>query len=972
MPKEIYNQTDFSGGVNGIDSPRDVVDTQVIRSNSVTFDEKGRIRMMGKAVIALTQGTDKAPSGFVPGTGFFYFTHDWKMINANSTVITPLGSSDEEESEYYVHCNKQYISIYQTSHSSWVNNAINMGGFPPASKRIVQYYFADAALRCYGANFFTAGNTSGTLFTDEHHSRWHGHIKRDLYESAGSDKIAINEWYTTTTKLLTPTAGGFDATIGSEVPGKVLMTYGGSGDSALTVTADTLKVHWNALDTIPGTWLAGTYKWYISHIYDGSQESPVYETTMTSSIVGTTGTKSVCLGVSSNWLNDGTFNKRITGARVYYSDPIDGDGTKYHMLDIDLVKGCRKFNETDWTDWDIYGSNSYECPASLIGTGGTASFMNLADVFIFEDMPKSITYDMLNGYGPTEVTDAKFKCHTVFNNRVWAGNIKQDGKTYPDRIIRSPINFEGNPQYDTFPATHKMDVAANDGDAVMALEGYGDRLLVFKKQSVYVINIAGDGTEFVETKFSDLGVLSPSQVTSTEHGIVWINDKGCYLYTGKEQPVNLIENIFSAKKARLITPDMKWSIAEDKRPSVIYLPRDNKLLISPGMSDGYSKEAYLFDFMKKAWSFGENVLGDFTLIRSNLIVNSQGEALFCELENSSGSATLDSYKWDDTSKGQSEFRLWFKDLDMGQPNIRKKFYKMYLSFRASSTTNVIASFTTNGNYGQSLDFTHTNIVGLDSDNMLTHSATYGTLVSNGDFTTNSGSNNARPNAAQTQIDSTSWFTTHNTTGATILINSGVMTWNNSNFSDLVLYEDIAVVDGNTYEVSFTAITSSIDLGAIGTSLPGIMCYITKANSATIASATHAGLVDNANQEAFVVSGWNGTYNFTFTADQTTNWYVAFRSVLLTNSILPEAFTSYSPANEDVLVNQATVSNVSVKQFDEWRIAELKPTTSSQANNIYSVGLRLDTKQDGSGNNLTVPSDFEIDNLSVVYRKKNIK
>ena len=50
MPKEIYNQTDFSGGVNGIDSPRDVVDTQVIRAQSVTFDEKGRIRMMGKAI----------------------------------------------------------------------------------------------------------------------------------------------------------------------------------------------------------------------------------------------------------------------------------------------------------------------------------------------------------------------------------------------------------------------------------------------------------------------------------------------------------------------------------------------------------------------------------------------------------------------------------------------------------------------------------------------------------------------------------------------------------------------------------------------------------------------------------------------------------------------------------------------------------------------------------------------------------
>ena len=40
MPKEIYNNTDFSGGINGIDSLRDVEDTQVVYAKSVSFDEK--------------------------------------------------------------------------------------------------------------------------------------------------------------------------------------------------------------------------------------------------------------------------------------------------------------------------------------------------------------------------------------------------------------------------------------------------------------------------------------------------------------------------------------------------------------------------------------------------------------------------------------------------------------------------------------------------------------------------------------------------------------------------------------------------------------------------------------------------------------------------------------------------------------------------------------------------------------------
>tara|TARA_R110000824_G_scaffold37327_9_gene114745 strand:- start:5301 stop:8240 length:2940 start_codon:yes stop_codon:yes gene_type:complete len=979
MPKEIYNQTDFSGGINGIDSPRDVLDTQVIRASSVTFDEKGRIRMMGKAGITPIGNDDgKEDNGFVDGTGFFYFTHDYEMFDTGSVLIN---DPEYKESEYYAYSNQNHISIWQGAPvNRWYSTIIytrphTQDDPVPAASRIVQFYFADAALRCYNATL-----------SDRFSPTWFGHVKRGLFKYSGK-QINLNEWYKTTTKLMPPIGNiGYNfQTTGGEQPGRNYWVNE-TNTTVVMTTATRFAIHLTAhADGGVGTWLANTYRFHLSYIYDGSQESPV-GTDGGPGIAGDTQSSYYNLAIAAGatlWIgcqyNAGTsygfdHNVRITGCRLYYSDPVDGRGTKYHLMDIDFREGCRKFDETDYTVWheDDATNGDYECPKGLIGT----TIYGTAGAFEFEDMPKSITYDMLNGYGPTEVTDAKFKCHTVFNNRVWVGNIKQDGITYSDRIIRSPINFEGNPQYDTFPATHKMDVAANDGDAVMALEGYGDRLLVFKKQSVYVINVAGDGGEFVETKFTDLGVLGPSQVAATEHGVVWINDKGCYLYTGKEQPINLVDNIFSSKEGRLITPDMKWHIAEDKHPCVVYLPRDNKLLVSLGMAVGYSNDIYLFDFVKKAWSFGSSVLADYTLKRTNFIINAQGEALFAELDPAGSGNTLTTYKWDDTAKAQSNFQLWFKDLDFEQPNIRKKFYKMYLSFRASSTTNVVASFTTNGNYGQTLDFQ--TLTGIDNNNMLEHSATYATLVSNGDFLTGTGKF-AVTNDIQTELLSTSWYTTHVNSGATIIIYNGSMTWDNNNspISDLILYEDIAVDDGTSYEVSFTANTASADFpaGSIVATLPQIMCYITKANSATIGTANHAGLTAKSNMEGFVVSKWTGTYRFSFTADEDANWYVAFRSVILTNPALPDDFDSYTAAdspNQNVLLNQVAVSNVSVKQFDEWRRAELKPTTSSEANNIYSVGLRLDAKKDGSGNNLTVPSDFEIDNLSVVYRKKNIK
>ena len=54
---------------------------------------------------------------------------------------------------------------------------------------------------------------------------------------------------------------------------------------------------------------------------------------------------------------------------------------------------------------------------------------------------------------------------------------------------------------------------------------------------------------------------------------------------------------------------------------------------------------------------------------------------------------------------------------------------------------------------------------------------------------------------------------------------------------------------------------------------------------------------------------------------------------------------------------------SSENLESWHLAELKPGTSSQANNIYSFQLVLDG---------TSAADFEINDVSIVYRSKNIK
>jgi len=54
---------------------------------------------------------------------------------------------------------------------------------------------------------------------------------------------------------------------------------------------------------------------------------------------------------------------------------------------------------------------------------------------------------------------------------------------------------------------------------------------------------------------------------------------------------------------------------------------------------------------------------------------------------------------------------------------------------------------------------------------------------------------------------------------------------------------------------------------------------------------------------------------------------------------------------------------SAENLESWHVAELKPNTSSQANNIYSFQIVFDG---------TTTADFEINDISIVYRAKNIK
>lgn len=102
----------------------------------------------------------------------------------------------------------------------------------------------------------------------------------------------------------------------------------------------------------------------------------------------------------------------------------------------------------------------------------------VADNNKWTDPPKFTTYDIENGHPHTDVIKIdSWKTAVVANRRAYLGNVQQDGKVHSDRMLKSSVG-----QYDKFPSSvSNIDVITHDGDSIIALIEYADRLLQFKK-----------------------------------------------------------------------------------------------------------------------------------------------------------------------------------------------------------------------------------------------------------------------------------------------------------------------------------------------------------------------------------------------------------------------------------------------------------------------------------------------------------
>lgn len=286
-----------------------------------------------------------------------------------------------------------------------------------------------------------------------------------------------------------------------------------------------------------GNW-DGTYKFYASCVYDDGQESLpdfVFHHDGSSTETLTISEKSLLVTIQCDHGANYAFPLRQTGFRIYWSQDSDGYGEKNLLGTIDFREGFIRSDGGATIGWRDETSGSPEVVIASTGSSG--------EQIEIETPPEIETFELINGYSHKNTTlTARYKTIAFGGRRAFIGNVRYGTNNneiiYADRIIVSPPN-----QVDVFPAPYNViQTSVTDGDSIVKLETFEDHLLEYKRNSLYIHNIAsGDpGTFFLARNIKFLGISSPNAVVKTPHGLFWVNYLGAYLFDGNPEDVKYL------------------------------------------------------------------------------------------------------------------------------------------------------------------------------------------------------------------------------------------------------------------------------------------------------------------------------------------------------------------------------------------------------------------------------------------------
>lgn len=580
---------------------QDLPDNFLVKADNLMVDSIGKLRVMGSFI------SDNKVSSYAPtpiaGRGLLFFRADYNYAGTN-------------QSTSYIALIDSTGSLYLYKDGAWdLISDLSTGAMSPLM------FFIDGALRIIDSGFVAK-------------PKWFGYIKRKHF----NDNNEYDGWYLENNDLLKPQHLAIRT-----LPENVSLTSGEGFDIIVSVYEESGYIG------------AGTYQVATSFIYDNNQESLLKIPTSNNTFeIEKNYSRIKCTVYAKS-----AFDKRITGARVYYRKNNTDDDWAL-LLDIDINDGVRVQIGSSYSSWtqDLSLSSSHYYAIS--------NYIENIQVD---------TYETLNGYSQKEesnsigISGMGYKDACVVNRRVFAVAPKykdENGEVvfHGDRIIYSEAG-----RIDTFLSNNYIDIGINDGDEFIAVESFANRLLVFKRKKLYVITIqsALDVGWNLEFEYDNRGVKDSNAVVKLDSGIAWVNEGGLFFFDGK-QIYELSQNIGYKEW---------YTDFYSSNISIAYLPKRMQLLILKDFdcSSSNDSDVYLYDFRTKSFVVGLNRLTNNGAI-TNFQIN-EDEDLICYKDGAH-----DIYKWRDLlTSNSSSFEYISKEIDFGDKSRKKKIYAFYLDYK---------------------------------------------------------------------------------------------------------------------------------------------------------------------------------------------------------------------------------------------------------------------------------------------------
>ena len=665
MAKEGILIQRYEGGVNNKDSQKDLPDGFLAEAKNVDVSEIGRIQSFG-SFAALGSLDAKSTSGdistFQPGHGLFSFRTDEQISDS-------IAAGDFLA---YTNPDDRKLSIGNTSQAFTNVDSAILGGSNTAIDPV--YYYANGGLRVADGDLSHTTESLALL-----------HLKRDVSAAPSYSGSDLNDYKFTRALLDAPAdadlqlEGAYDGssnTNGVRDPNTGTPSNAADGTLLGNPTSSTkirIGLASKAAESgeVDGLLAEGRYIIGVSYVYVDNQESFINES------LGSIDVSDGHVIVIAASILDDAFTGDLLfaqGFRVYLKNYNDLDDDFRLVLDVNLEQGSRTSLGDEFDPLQVESGHMHTHDPKSGGVGNRA--------YLIQNL-SAASYSEINGFELEEHAISfynsafGYKTATVANQRAFVANVKYkdaDGETklMGDRIQYSPVR-----RYDTFPQSYNIDIGTNDGDEIVKIIEFQDRLFVYKKRKLFIIDISSPnpGEYKLVGEFDNRGVSNPGAVVKSDLGIVWANENGLF---------GFFEGI--AKLSRQINDkngtDGWADIVDADNVQLGFIPLKNQILIVANANSASSK-GYIYDITTQSFVNVDTS----SVIFNNEITNMVRFGNDLCLVEQTGLAK----KFDTTAVSQT-IDIQTKEYDFAQPSVDKRLMKVYITHKAGDNLTLEAAY----------------------------------------------------------------------------------------------------------------------------------------------------------------------------------------------------------------------------------------------------------------------------------------